>query len=208
MSKKWIYREDSGFVMFICFLVVCMLFSIPFLVFIFDEQTRHNFLNKSLKDMAYALLFLGVYFALFLAFANAIYQNNVKNWLKSFIRPDYLAAREEGLYYKFQGEEKFIEWKQIWGVKEIAWEGKLILLLSNGTKEFISTRDFAKPLDQTKYFILCFVMPVAGVIKPWLGALCWIFALLIGLGDEDVICDIMSEINRHRRKAFLGDNRE
>ncbi|SSY70156.1 hypothetical protein [Alysiella crassa] len=205
MSQKWIYREDSGFVMFICFLVVLMFLSIPFLVFILHEQTRYDFFNKSLKEIAYTLLFLGTYFALFLAFANAIYQNNVRNWIKSFIRPDYLEISEEGLHYQYQDEEVWIEWQQISGVKPKDYD-KLIFLLDNGDKQIIYMSGFAKPFDQVKYFILCFIMPVAGVINPWLGLLSFLIAVIISSNydDNDVSNRIKHEINHYRRQAFLG----
>lgn len=172
METKYLYGRSDGWI--VCIAVTLLLFfaAIPFISLVHEDDARAFFFSGTLGEQGKRWSILLLYEAFFGFLAWLLYQSRLKNWLHSFIRPDYLIVGFKGLTYCLQDEDRDIPYSDIitcmrqpvYSIRGIAGYN-LILVLPDGETVLLPLMNLAKPfmgfIEGIIFTLALFVAPFA-----------------------------------------------
>lgn len=166
---RWKYRASFGLIAFIAALLVTVFAAIPLLVLVLDTEARAFFFNKPPKDLLISCLAILLYEAFFGLMAYVLYRESIKNWLKSFIRPDCIEINSQGFYQKYQDEEMYVLWSDMLHIQckpvyinRFDQVNDLIIVLKDGKTLYAPLSELGRPFESISWALLFFVGPFAG----------------------------------------------
>ncbi|ULJ63008.1 hypothetical protein [Wielerella bovis] len=156
MQAKWVYREESKFIMLLPFLVLFLIGSAPLIAFVVCVYTGEIKLSISLllnlsSERKMGILGIFAFSAIFWLLAYGVYRLSLRKWLKSLFRnnPNCFIIDETGFYHHLNQQEILIQWHEIeaiyfteYSIRKLSGLQKLHLKCHNGHEEVIDLHEF------------------------------------------------------------------
>lgn len=156
MQIKWVYREESKFIMLLPFLVLFLIGSAPLIAFVVCVYTGEiklsiSFLLNLSSTQKMGALAVLAFSAVFWLLAYGVYRLSLRKWLKSLFNknPDFFIIDETGFYHHLNQQDIFIQWHEIeaiyftkYSIRKTRGLQKLHLKCHSGHEEEINLPDF------------------------------------------------------------------
>lgn len=171
MQAKWVYREESKFIMLLPFLVLFLIGAAPLIAFVVCVYTGEIKLSVSLllnlsSERKMGILGIFAFSAIFWLLAYGVYRLSLRKWLKSLFRnnPNCFIIDETGFYHHLNQQDIFIQWHEIEAIYFTEYSAgklngfqKLHLKCHDGHEEVINLHSFGSWQGQIAlpYLFLC-----------------------------------------------------
>lgn len=155
MQIKWVYREESKFIMLLPFLVLFLIGAAPLIGFVICVYTGEiklsiSFLLNLSSTQKMGVLPVLAFSTVFWLLAYGVYRLSLRKWLESLFRhnPNCFIIDETGFYHHLNQQEIFIQWHEIetiyftkYSIGKTSGQ-KLHLKCHSGHEEVINLPDF------------------------------------------------------------------